>query len=206
MKAPKYEQLFAQLALLNQPQRQQVLAALHAAGGPNWVVALIGEIRSKGRRCPNCGCERGHRHGQAHDLQRFRCCACGRTFNDPTGTPLARLRHKGKWLNYLETVPDSRTVRCAAKRVDVHSNTTFRWHHRFLDRLKDDRPERLVGIVEGDETFLLNHKRIRASSIASRASVAAGPHCAGSRITWIASWWRATAAAKPSTPSPAAAP
>ncbi|WP_441295489.1 transposase, partial [Massilia timonae] len=91
MQAPKFEKLFDQLALLNQPQRQQVLAALHPAAGLDRVIALISDHRSKGRRCPDCTCERCHRHGQANDLQRYRCCACGRTFNDLTGTPLARL-------------------------------------------------------------------------------------------------------------------
>jgi len=136
-----------------------VLAALHPAAGLDRVIALIGEIRSGARRCPRCACERCHRHGQANDLQRFRCCACGRTFNDLSGTPLARLRHKGKWLEYLETVLDSRTVRAAARRVGVHRNTTFRWRHRFLDRVKHDRPERLVGIVEADEMFLLESQK-----------------------------------------------
>jgi len=159
MKAPEFEILLAQLALLNQPHHRQVLAALHRAAGLGRVVALIGEIRSKGRCCPDCACERCHRHGQANDLQRFRCCACGRTFNDLTGTPLARLRHKGKWLDYLGTVLDSRTVRAAAKRVGVHPNTTFRWRHRFLHRVKDDRPELLAGIVEADETFLLESQK-----------------------------------------------
>ena len=154
MKTPQFAKFFSELALLNQPQRQQVLDALHPAAGLDRVIAFIGEIRSNGRRCPDCACERCHRHGQANDLQRFRCCACGRTFNDLTGTPLARLRHKGKWLDYLDTVLDSRTVRSAAKRIGVHSNTTFRWRHRFLDRVKDDRPERLVGIVEADEMYL----------------------------------------------------
>ncbi|MDY0963105.1 IS1595 family transposase, partial [Massilia sp. CFBP9026] len=46
-----------------------------------------------------------------------------------------------------------------AKRVGVHHNTTFRWRHRFLDRVKDDRPERLIGIVEADETFLLESQK-----------------------------------------------
>ena len=159
MKAPQFAKLFDQLPLLNQPQRQQVLAAVHPAAGLDRVVALIGEIRSKERRCPDCDCERCHRHGQANDLQRFRCCACGRTFNDLTGTPLARLRHKSKWLDYLDTVLDSRTVRAAARRVGVHPNTTFRWRHRFLHRVKDDRPERLVGIVEADEMFLLESQK-----------------------------------------------
>ena len=53
MKAPKSEELFAQLALLNQPQRQQLLAALHPAAGVDRVIALIGDIRLKGRRCPD---------------------------------------------------------------------------------------------------------------------------------------------------------
>jgi len=159
MKAPNFAKLFAQLMLLNQHQRQQVLAALHPSAGLDRVVALIGDSRSNGRRCPDCACERCHRHGQANDLQRYRCCACGRTFNDLTGTPLARLRHKGKWLDYLETVLDSRTVRAAAKRVGVHPNTAFRWRHRFLDRVKDDRPERLLGIVEADEMFLLESQK-----------------------------------------------
>ena len=125
MKASKFEKLFAQLVLLNQPQRQHVLAALHPAAGLDRVAALIGEIRSKGRCRPDCGCERCHRHGQANDLQRFRCCAYGRTFNDLTGMPLARLRQKGKWLDYLDTVLDSRTVSAAAKRVSVHPTRRF---------------------------------------------------------------------------------
>ncbi|OIJ42568.1 IS1595 family transposase [Massilia timonae] len=147
MQAPKFEKLFAQRA------------ALHPVDGLNRVIALIGDIRSSARRCPRCACERCHRHGQANDLQGFRCCACGRTFNDLTGTPLARLRHKSKWLDYLDTVLDSRTLRAAAKRVGVHRNTTFRWRHRFLDRAKDDRPERLAGIVEADEMFLLESQK-----------------------------------------------
>nr|WP_306391883.1 IS1595 family transposase [Massilia sp. REN29] len=159
MNALGFAELFAQLALLNQSQRQQVLAALHPAAGLYRVVALIDEIRRDGRRCPDCGCERWHRHGRANDLQRFRCCACGRTFNDLSGTPLARLRHKDKWLDYLATVLESRSVRAAAKRIDVHRNTAFRWRHRFLDSVKDDRPARLSGIVEADETFLLESQK-----------------------------------------------
>ena len=159
MKAPTFAELLSQLPLLNQPQRRQLLAALHPAAGLDRVIALIDQIRSSVRRCPDCGCERCHRHGHANDLQRFRCCECGRTFNDLTGTPLARLRHKGKWLDYLEALLDSRTVRAAAKRVGVHRNTAFRWRHRFLERVKHDRPARLTGIVEADEMFLLESQK-----------------------------------------------
>ena len=38
------------------------------------------------------------RNGMADGLQRYKCRACDRSFNALTGTPLARLRHKSKWL------------------------------------------------------------------------------------------------------------
>ncbi|RYE68998.1 MAG: IS1 family transposase, partial [Oxalobacteraceae bacterium] len=92
MKAPGFKGWFAKLPSLNHPQRRQVLDALHPAAGLDQVVALIDEVRAPGRCCPRCGNAHCYRHGFANDLQRYRCCSCGRTFNDLTGTPLARLR------------------------------------------------------------------------------------------------------------------
>jgi len=159
MKAPRFTRWFANLPLLNVPQRRQVLDALHPAAGLDQVVALITHARSPGRCCPRCGSVRCNRHGFANDLQRFRCCGCGRTFNDLTGTPLARLRHKAKWLAYSQVLLDSLPVRKAADRVGVHRNTAFRWRHRFLHWVKLDRLTPLNGIVEADETFLLESQK-----------------------------------------------
>jgi len=159
MKAPRYKAWFAKLPSLNQPQRRQVLDALHPAAGLDQVVALITEVRTPGRCCPRCGNERCYRHGFANDLQRYRCCACGRTFNDLTGTPLARLRLKTKWLAYSQVLLDSLPVRKAADRVGVHRNTAFRWRHRFLQWVKLDRPAALNGIVEAAEIFLLESQK-----------------------------------------------
>ena len=97
--------------------------------------------------------------GFANDLQRFRCCACGRTFNDLSGTPLARLRHKAKWIAYSQVLLHSLSVRKGAERVGVHRNTAFWWRHRFLAWVKLDRPASLNGIVEADETFLLESQK-----------------------------------------------
>ena len=159
MKAPRFTKWFAALPALNQPQRLQVLDALRPAAGLHQVLALIEQCRSPGRRCPHCQCERWHRHGHANHLQRYRCFSCRRTFNDLTGTPLARLRLKGKWLDYIETLRASRPVRAAADEVKVHRNTAFRWRHRFLDRVKEDRPARLNGIAEADEMFILESQK-----------------------------------------------
>ena len=111
MKAPRFKGWFANLSSLNQPQRRQVLDALHPAAGLDQVTALITEVRAPGRCCPRCGNEHCYRHGFANDLQRYRCCACGRTFNDLSGTPLARLRLKAKWLAYSQVLLDSLSVR-----------------------------------------------------------------------------------------------
>ena len=159
MKAPRFAKWIAGLTLLNQPQRSQALAALHPAVGLDRIIALIEHIRAPERRCPDCACPCWRRHGHANDLQRYRCCECGRTFNDLSGTPLARLRLKDKWLQYLAVLLDSMPVRKAAARLGVHRNTAFRWRHRFLDRIKHDRPRQLGGIVEADEMFLLESQK-----------------------------------------------
>ena len=181
MKAPRFKGWFAKLPSLNQPQRRQVLDALHPAAGLDQVVALITEVRAPGRCCPRCGNEHCYRHGFANDLQRYRCCSCGRTFNDLTGTPLARLRHKAKWLAYSQVLLDSLPVRKAADRVGVHRNTAFRWRHRFLHWIKLDRPTLLNGIVEADETFLLESQK--GSRTLDRPPRHRGGHAAKRGIT-----------------------
>lgn len=50
-------------------------------------------------------------------------------------------------------------MRQAAEKLGVNKNTTMRWRHRFLTSTKADRPASLGGIVEADETFLLESKK-----------------------------------------------
>lgn len=159
MRAPAFTKWFAKLPALNAPQRLRTLAALHPAAGLDRVLALIGEVRAATRRCPSCACDRYYRHGQANGLQRYRCRACGRSFNDLSGTPLARLRLREKWLDYVGAVLESTSVRAAARQVGVHRDTAFRWRHRFLERPRDDKPACLGGIAEADEMFLLESQK-----------------------------------------------
>ena len=159
MKAPGFKKWFARLPALNQPQRLRVLHALRPAVGLAHIVALIEQVRSADRRCPRCQSVHWQRHGHANNLQRYRCRDCGRTFNDLTATPLARLRLREKWADYLQALLASKPVRGAADQAGVHRNTAFRWRHRFLQRVKDDRPRRLCGIVEADEMFMLESQK-----------------------------------------------
>lgn len=108
-------------------------------GSLDRLAALIADSRSTERCCPHCACRQLNRHGQANNRQRFRCRQCLRTFNDLTGTPLARLRLREKWLDYIVMLREARSVRAAAAQVGVHSNTALRWRHRFLDETDKER-------------------------------------------------------------------
>jgi transposase-like protein len=109
--------------------------------------------------CPRCHHRPCGRWGNAHGLPRYRCGACGKTFNVLSGTPLARLRHRECWDEYARALIDGDTVRAAARRCGVHKNTAFRWRHRFLILPAGLKPSSLHGIVEADETYFLeSHK------------------------------------------------
>lgn len=123
------------------------------------VASIIETAVADRLQCPRCNGRSLYRHGTKNELQRFRCRACGRTFNSLTGTPLARLRHKAKWLDFADCMLDSRTVRKAASRVEVAKNTSMRWRHRFLAQTRNDRAACLSGIAEADETFLLESQK-----------------------------------------------
>ena len=118
-------------------------------------VAELGQRRVDSVGCPHCGNRTIVRWGQASDLPRYRCKACARTFNALTKTPLANLRMKDKWATQTEAMIDGVSTAKAAERCGVHYTTAFRWRHRFLAALAGDKPKALAGIVEGDETFIL---------------------------------------------------
>jgi transposase-like protein len=145
---------------LNNPARLAVCAFMSALVNGETVVALIEQLARQRMHCPHCPGQRFYRHGVANGLQRYRCRACGRTFNGLTGTPLARLRLKERWLAYFDCLRDPAcTVHSAALKVGVHPNTSFRWRHRFLTWTKLDRPASLEGVAETDQTFLLESEK-----------------------------------------------
>lgn len=153
MKAIEFERLVKRLAELSPRQRSQVVETLSRPDGGEQAADYLQGCFEAAPKCPHCAHTRLYRHGQANGLQRYRCRACRKTFNALTGTPLAHLRHKSKWLGYLQALLASQTVRQAARELDVNPKTSFRWRHRFLEWIKEDRPEHLHGITEADETY-----------------------------------------------------
>lgn len=110
--------------------------------------------------CPHCGSSAVGKWGKADGLKRFRCQECRKTFNALTGTPLARLRKKEQWDQFAECIQDSLSVRASAKACGVHRNTTFRWRHRFLALMDENKPPPLHGSVEADNAHSLESARL----------------------------------------------
>lgn len=115
--------------------------------------------------CPHCTSRELQRWGYASGLPRYRCVACRRSFNALTGTPLARLRKKEQWPAQAQALITGESLVKAAQRCDVAVTTAFRWRHRFLSAPALDKPNRLNGIVEADETFILESFKGRRGAL-----------------------------------------
>jgi len=110
-------------------------------------------------QCPHCGHDELGKWGNASGLQRWRCKDCKKTFNALTGTPLARLRKKEKWLDNADAMIAGETIERTAELCGVHPNTAFRWRHRFLDCQKRAQSQDLAGIAECDETYFYRSEK-----------------------------------------------
>lgn len=77
------------------------------------------------------------------------------TFNALTGTPLARLHMPEKHLENARLMAAGLSVRVTAERLGVSVPTAFKWRHRFLQAPLNQQPGTLSGLVETDETYIL---------------------------------------------------
>src|SRR5712671_3273892 len=82
--------------------------------------------------CPHCLSGDVTHWGAAHGFPRYRCGSCSRTFNILTKTPLARLRNKERWLTFVGTMIERKSIRKSAAACGVSAATSSRWHKRFL--------------------------------------------------------------------------
>jgi transposase-like protein len=113
-------------------------------------VVDLAELRRQrfadGLVCPRCRGRRVHRWGRFGDRHRYRCLACGRTFSDLTGTPLAYLKRLDRWGGFCLCMRHSRSVRRTAAALEIATRTAFRWRHRLLDAVRAAD----AGQLEGD--------------------------------------------------------
>ena len=111
MKASEFLELISEINQLDHHQRTVLVMALNQLTDELKVNELIETAFDSKGSCPHCSHTQIYRHGLVNGLQRYRCKACKKTFNALTRTPLAHLRHKDKWLDYLDGVTQSLTYK-----------------------------------------------------------------------------------------------
>src|SRR6266498_3930005 len=151
MKVKVFEHWLSGLSKLSRGQREIVNQRLNNTAARDAVVKQLEQDTEKA--CPGCGGSRLYRWGRSAGMQRFRCRDCGKTFNVLSGTTLAHLRYKERWLTYSQAMIEGASVRETAQRCDIDKTTSFRWRHRFLRIPASQKAPQLHGIAEADETF-----------------------------------------------------
>ena len=149
--AGKIADLLAKFDELSPEEQEYALATLQSNNGLTAVIAALEEQAERDRQCPHCHAPGARRRGTVSALARYACRECGRTYNALTGTDLAGLRMKERWLEMAASITDLETVRQSAARCDVDKNTALRWRHRFLRaaaRLK--KHVKIGGVAEAD--------------------------------------------------------
>ena len=154
----RFRDWFSRVDELTAAQRREVAAVLSEPSEGAASLAAIDLGVDDERRCPHCGAGGAVSRGKARGLRRFRCKDCGKTFGALTGTALSGLHHKERWLGFGASLAEGETVKESAERCGIAPSTAHRWRHRFPAAVRQ-APDRLAGIVEADETFVLESRK-----------------------------------------------
>ena len=169
MRTREMSRLMNSTAKLTPVQRAVLVLHLQARNEGDHAAAIVQRRLADKPACPKCSATRVVRNGQADGLQRYKCRGCSVTFNALTGTPLARLRYRERWLAQCEALQDGLSVRKAATQLDVHRTTAFRWRHRFLQCPVKIKDLAMCGVVEADETYMLESFKGQRKALAGAA-------------------------------------
>jgi len=153
MRKRELSKLMGMLDKLTRAQRKALATELAAVESKAASIEIIESRALEQPDCPHCCGQRVVKNGSAHGLQRFKCRGCGKTFNALTGTPLAGLHMRGKWLGQATAMREGLSLNQVAARLNIAQSTAFRWRHRFLALPKTVQAPALVGIAEADETY-----------------------------------------------------
>jgi len=152
MRRKTFKNLLSDLDSLTYNQRKKLLVEL-TENPDTESLNIVESHNTKKSSCPHCQSSAIQRWGKSHDLQRYRCKACRKTFNSLTQTSLSGLRHKEKWLTYSKCLLEGYSVRKSTLICGIDPKTAFRWRHRFLSSPTGKKSKKMTGIVEADETF-----------------------------------------------------
>lgn len=121
--------------------------------------------------CPICGKKHIQKFGKSSGIQRYKCKDCGKTFTEYTKTVFfCTKKDYDTWFEYIELMMMGLSLAKIADRLKMSVLTSFRWRHKVLNAIKKQlQNETVSGIVEADETFILDsHKGKHIEGVKSR--------------------------------------
>jgi transposase-like protein len=150
-----FHKLLSQIDKLTPSQTKHLENQLHKKCS----IKTLEDVTGEADHCPHCGATELYKWGVKSGLQRYKCKACNKTFNILTKTPLARLRRKEVWADYIQNLIAGSTVKHSAEHCKVADSTAFRWRHRMLQAARQIKAKELHGIVELDEIHFLRSEK-----------------------------------------------
>src|SRR5690349_13023128 len=147
-----FQAVLAAVANFSPDQVENLRAALDSHDPATAVLAALNGLVGADRRCPHCGACGAVKRGVNDGLRRYRGKGCGKTFNALTGTPLSKLKMKGRWILFAQSAMRGETLKATAAHCDVHIETAHRWRHRFLGTsARKTRSRKLGNTVQVDD-------------------------------------------------------
>ena len=140
MRQQQMTRLIHSLPQLTHRQRQQLASCLYALMDRSQATAVVETFTSGPRACPHCTSTLLVKSGSANGLQRFKCRQCAHTFNALTGTPLARLHLRDKWMGQAQALGEGLSLnqvaqRWAWRKAPPVAGATASWHAPGASRL-----------------------------------------------------------------------
>ena len=96
----KLNQITRALLSMTPAQREVVHQSIQASCTEITMDELIQPLFNVLSQCPHCQSTHLKKWGKSGVIQRYRCKACRKTFNNKTDTPLARLHKPHIWEEY----------------------------------------------------------------------------------------------------------
>src|ERR1700749_1612484 len=181
MRSEDFSAWLSAISEMSGAQRAEALAALKKAAGDAEAEVSGKKAGRRSRRedalgttsververqgCPHCAGREVVGWGRSHGLLRFRCKSCGRTFNALTKTPMAHRRKKDKSPVHARAMIEGKSLAKTARSCAFPRTPASPWRHRFLRAPAANKPRTLRGIVEADETFILESFKGRGSDL-----------------------------------------
>jgi len=155
----QFTKFLEQINGLTDSQLRQVEKRLEGNDEVTSIVKQLEQRMVDSPECPHCHSSLINRHGKTDNMQRYRCKNCNKTFVATTATPLARLRYKELWIDYIGCMLQSKVLRDCADELNISLGTSFRWRHRFLTLPATLKAKQLEGIIEADETLFARSEK-----------------------------------------------